>query len=313
MDFCEFVEMVEKGIKSFLPEAFNDASVRVNRIEKNNDTNYTAISVTKKGGNISPAVHLEPFYQKMINENVPADNVIAGIADVFINMEKDSFDCNSITVFENAKARIFPKVVNKKMNEDRLKNLAYTDFADDLAVIYAVDVSNHINGANVNGVASTPVTNALLKEYGITVAELDMIARKNISGKSEFMSYCDVMKEMIDEMRKNGVPEFLIPAMPIAVAPMYILSNKERVNGANALLDTEMTESIAEHLGGDYVIIPSSIHEVIIVPADECLDADSLENMIGDVNNAELQPDEYLSTHAYIYNAKTKSISSMAA
>lgn len=85
--------------------------------------------------------------------------------------------------------------------------------------------------------------------------------------------------------------------------PMYVLSNAEKLNGAASVLDKDTMETISEMLGGDFVVIPSSIHEVIILPMDDNVDKDELEGIIREVNTGQVAPEERLSYHAYQYDS----------
>lgn len=104
----------------------------------------------------------------------------------------------------------------------------------------------------------------------------------------------------------DGVPEE-DPLAEILSAedeiPMYVLSNAEKLNGAASVLDKDTMETISEMLGGDFVVIPSSIHEVIILPMDDNVDKDELEGIIREVNTGQVAPEERLSYHAYQYDS----------
>lgn len=133
---------------------------------------------------------------------------------------------------------------------------------------------------------------------------LHEIAIHNLA-KSEivFKSMKDALMEI---MFPDGVPEE-DPLAEILSAedeiPMYVLSNAEKLNGAASVLDKDTMETISEMLGGDFVVIPSSIHEVIILPMDDNVDKDELEGIIREVNTGQVAPEERLSYHAYQYDS----------
>ena len=85
---------------------------------------------------------------------------------------------------------------------------------------------------------------------------------------------------------------------------MFVLSNKQRVNGSAALLDKEIMQSIVDKFGGEFYILPSSVHECIIVAADADMDTSQLTAMIQEVNAGQVAPDERLSDHPYRYTVK---------
>ncbi|MCR5604754.1 MAG: DUF5688 family protein [Lachnospiraceae bacterium] len=89
---------------------------------------------------------------------------------------------------------------------------------------------------------------------------------------------------------------------------MYVLSNSITLNGAAALLDAKTMEDISQKLGGDFIVLPSSIHEVIVLPADVEMDRRDLEAMVQDVNAGEVAPEDRLSDHVYMYDSKEKEL-----
>ena len=83
---------------------------------------------------------------------------------------------------------------------------------------------------------------------------------------------------------------------------MYILTNIYKVNGASMLLDSDMMQKVMEEVGSDFFILPSSIHEVLIVPADSGMKSSDLETMVREVNDTEVSDTEILSYHVYRYS-----------
>ncbi len=89
--------------------------------------------------------------------------------------------------------------------------------------------------------------------------------------------------------------------MPPADETMFILSNEQKVNGAAALLDKEIMKTVIERIGKELFVLPSSIHECIIVPATADMDVSTLVSMVRDVNQSQVAPDERLSDSVYVY------------
>ncbi len=92
------------------------------------------------------------------------------------------------------------------------------------------------------------------------------------------------------------------------IPSMYVLTNAEKMNGANSILDPKTMEDISEKVGGDFYILPSSLHEVIILPDSPDMDKDVLEQMVRDINAGEVAPEDRLSDHVYMYDSVEKEI-----
>lgn len=81
---------------------------------------------------------------------------------------------------------------------------------------------------------------------------------------------------------------------------MYVLTNEWKLKGASALLYPELIEDIAQEENSDLIVIPSSIHEILIVEASG-MDKDGISLMVQEVNSQQVDEQERLSDHAYFY------------
>ena len=304
MDFDEFKNNVAEQIKDYLPEKYAGAEVNLQEVTKNNDTVLTGIMIRTEDSNISPNIYLEGYFEQY-QDGRDMEDILQNIADVRVQHEmSQDFDVSKITDIDQVKDHIICKLVNAEMNEDYLADKPHT-MKEDLAVVYAVDL-----GKSAGGRMSSPITNSLMKQYGLTTEELNDIALHNLSeSKIEFMTMRDVL---VDMMFPDGIDEgdpraFMLP--PEEENPsMYVLSNAERLNGAAAILDAKTMEDISEKLGGDFIVLPSSIHETIVLPLNENMDRQTLEAMVQDVNAGQVAPEERLSDHVYMYDSQEKEL-----
>jgi len=84
--------------------------------------------------------------------------------------------------------------------------------------------------------------------------------------------------------------------------PMYVVSNTQRIYGAAVILYEGVLEAFAKKIGGDFYILPSSIHETLFIPANTGIEQEELLKMVREVNEKEVSPDEELSDHVYRYH-----------
>ena len=298
MDFEEFKNNVMENIRDFLPERYEGAEISLREVTKNNDQQLTGLVVQMEDSSVAPVIYLDQFYPQY-QEGRGMDDILKAIADArMVNEVVEQFDTNSIIDFEQIKDKIICKLINEETNEEYLSNKPYKQI-EDLAVVYAINL-----GSNDGGRMSTTITNDLMGQYGITAEELHDVALHNLSESViEFKSMRDVMMEMMfpDGLPENDLSAQVFPAE--GLAPMYVLTNAEKLNGAAVVLDSKTMDEIAEKLGGDYVVIPSSLHEVIIIPFTEDLNRQEIEQMIQDVNAGQVAPEDRLSDHAYQYDS----------
>lgn len=304
MDFEEFTQQVAKEVKRFLPEKYDDASVTLQEVTKNNDQQLTGLMIKTEDTNIAPNIYLEGYFEQY-QDGKDFEDIVRDIADVRVRHEMNQdFDVSKITDFDQVKDHIICKLVNAEMNAEYLADKPHTQ-VEDLAVMYAIDL-----GGGEGGKMTAPITNALMEQYGVTTQELHEIALHNLSeSQIEFKTMRDVLIDMMfpDGISENDPRAFMIP--PEEENPsMYVLSNAEKLNGAATLLDAKTMEEISEKLGGDFIVLPSSIHETIVLPVNGDMDRQTLEAMVQDVNAGQVAPEERLSDHVYMYDSQEKEL-----
>ena len=122
------------------------------------------------------------------------------------------------------------------------------------------------------------------------------------------------MSETIIEMkagdiaRDNGMDisearEMASQMIPDVPDTMFVLTNDTKVNGAAAILNDDTRQEIADKVG-DFYVLPSSVHETLIIPKDAGMELRDLEQMVQEVNQTQVAPQERLSNHVYEYDAK---------
>lgn len=305
-EFNEFKNAVVERIREVLPVDFANAEISVGVVNKNNGLELSALTIKRPGTNICPTIHLEQFYQEYMNGD-DFEMVLERIAHV--RMEHDcteDFNLDNITNFENCKNLIIPKIVGIELNESSLVQRPYTQIAD-LAVIYAIQLDS-----SESETATIAVNNQIMSMWDITTEELHNIAINNMSKltPSTIKSLSEVMREMMlpNMLADFGGDEEAAKAMLDNIMPddemIYVLTNKTKISGATALLDETMMHKLVERIGDGFYILPSSIHEALIVNPGNDMPLEQLKDMVQTVNSTEVRPEEVLSDNVYIYTLK---------
>ncbi len=272
----------------------------IRKTQKNNEA-VTQVCVKKPQDNISPAFCLEPFYKDYENGE-ELEDVLRNLAEIITNHQVDdqfSFNENSVTDWELVRAKVVPKLVPIKGNTEYLADKVYTKFAGDLAIIYQIPVIDV--GASIGAVTITEDIFEHMKGCPC-VKVLDEVARANIVRDSVYGTMFQFFTGQLRGDRGYDTEELgaAIEAMRESGEAMNILSNTKMINGAAQILNPDVMKTIADKLGDGFWILPSSIHEVIIVPA-EMGDAATFTQMVKEVNAAEVAPQDVLSDHVYRY------------
>lgn len=189
------------------------------------------------------------------------------------------------------------KVINKERNRSQINPFVHKTFLD-LAVLYRIVV-----GFNGGGELATTLKNDLFEKLDISFWELDDAAARN----TERVGYeIRTLTEIIGEAASDTwTLNNLLPSDK----EQYILTNTKKINGANSLLFNHVFREFANKVEDDLYILPSSIHEVLIVQArGYSSDLLELATMVRDVNNAEVADDEILSYSVYKYSRDTDTL-----
>jgi len=313
MTLEEFAKIVIEKIKDFLPDRYVDSDVRLQDITKNNDTKLKAVTITVPNSNISPTIYLNSMYEQY-QRGKPMEEILNQIAAIQAEHDKDiAVDVSAITDYEKVQGKVAARLVNAENNQELLSQRPHILVGDDLAVTYCIML-----GENDNGSMSVPITNQLMENYGVTVGELHEAATQNMDEltPASFKSMNEVMAEMMlpsliaecggDREQAEQMLEAMMP--PMEDGKMYVLTNEQKTNGAAVILNDKVMDQISEKVGGEFYILPSSVHELLIVPRDAGMEVPELEKMVCEVNATQVSVEERLSDHVYAYDAQSHEI-----
>ena len=293
MNFDEFKAYVVDNIKSYLPSDYENAQVTLNIVTKNSDVELSGINIRKEDSNISPNIYLESFYEKY-SKGEDIEDILTEISEIRVRHEAGiDVDVSVISDYEKAKDLFKCRVVNAESSQQYLSDKPHI-IKEDLAIMYTVDLGSDHTGGRM----SAPITNQLLEGYGVTLKELHKVAMDNTKTDFSFKSMKEVMMEMMGESVADMIPDM--------DPQMFVLTNEDKTFGAVNIFNRKAMDEIATKLGGDFVVLPSSVHEVICLPInkDQPFNQKDLEEMIRDVNATQVAPSDQLSNYPYQYDHK---------
>lgn len=291
MNYEEFICRVQAEVKEKMGEK---AQVERRRITKNNGVELEGITITEEGQRISPMIYLDEYYS-IYERGVTIPQIGEDILRIY-ERSRESLPKTPdfYTDFEKVKARLACKLINYQRNEKQLVRVPYVRCLDLALVFYYALEEEEI------GRGTILIYNSHLTMWGISKEQLYETARRNTPGllPYEFIE----MRELLAESFADGedFEEEL---------PMYVLSNRERHFGAvNMIYDSVLSE-IGRRIGDDFYVLPSSVHECIIVPAGAKATRSELSNMVWDINRTQVLPEEVLSDNVYFYERRNHRLS----
>lgn len=300
MGYHEFLCVMEKNLNRKL-EGGVTASVHVT--VKNNGKIKRGILVEDPQVNISPTIYLEEFYEQFQNGE-SMESISEAVLKFYESVRcSHSWDTKEVEEFEEAKKKIVFKVINRKRNAKLLEEVPHMDWMDLSIVFYVLlDIKK-------DGTATMLVRNEHLKMWNITEQELFPIACGNTVQLLPARIF--TMKEILEGlMSSEGMTsrDVFDETAELPMDVMYVLTNTNRTNGSGCLFLPGVLDQLGKIFQGDYYILPSSVHEVIIVPQNKGFEAEELNEMVKEVNATQVEEEEQLSDHAYYYDWKKKQL-----
>lgn len=294
MSYDAFTKEIELQLKNYMGE---NGTVHLHTVIKNNGKRRVGITFIETEVNISPTIYLEEYYQQFL-QGESMNKILSQMMKLYgeVRAGRD-WESDYIECYNQVEEHIICHLVNKEKNEERLQDIPYISYLD-LAVIFQLVADfNEEEGR----IATMQIKHEHLKWWKITVEELYEKAKKNTERilPYEFSTMYAVISEIMEKKGEKREKED---------DDMYVLTNQLRNHGAATILYKKRLEKIGEYLGESYYVLPSSVHEVIIIPESKSPEAEELDMIITDINDTQVEAEEVLSNRAYYYNISTKEL-----
>lgn len=291
MDFNEFIGNVVDNIPDYLP-AYDIENIHVAKVFKNNGILCTGMAVCMKGESISPNIYLE-YYYNMYKSGVDMIDILTLIKDEYnIARERMTKELYEDITKENLEKSIFMKLVNYEKNQEILKDCPFIPFYD-LAITFRFLVRK-----DEEGIASSLISNREAKSWNVTPEELYDMAKANT--RKLFPPILASLESIIEELMPDTNFE--------EKTDLFVLTNEQKVNGAACMVYQDIIQEFADKCQTDLYILPSSIHEVLLLPISDRMSLEELREMVIDINEYVVDDMDYLSDTVYMYDYKTRSL-----
>ena len=297
----EFAQNVKEELGAVMPEC----EVMINDVVKNNGVTFKGVVIHSKGSSISPQIYLEGYYEEYQNGK-KIDSICTEIIDIYKRNDTDMYDMDMFQLAEYGKIndKICFRLVNAQKNQELLRKVPHRKMLD-LAVIYCIntDVTKELNG-------SIMVTDALMKEWGITEETLYEAAMVNTSSYSKGMVLpmeaviCEILTGRMEGYHMTYENSRFGISLVEEDFQFYVATNTKKLYGAAVMLYKGLLKKMGEYIG-DFYIIPSSVHEILFIRKQGMIKADDLSKMVCEVNMTEVTPQDVLSDNVYLYDAES--------
>lgn len=309
LNYEEFKEKIKEDIKDYMDEKYKDCGVVIRKVNKTNrevdGLNMLDIPGLK---NATPTLYVNDLYEKYEKTGdyeevarMAAETMEYGIKSFNSQIKEECLDTSKL------KDKVFFSLINAEQNRELLNTVPHREF-EDLAIVYRWNI-----GSDSMGTYTNLVNNDLAEKEGLTENDLYNAANKNT--KELFPVLVKNMNEVISEiifgeseLGEEMQEEFNEVMMETPNEhSMYVITNESKLYGAASILYEEPLHELAEKVGSDLYILPSSVHEVIAVSADFS-SPDELAEMVYEINMDQVDINDRLSNQVYCYDKDLRTL-----
>ena len=293
MKYQEFVTYVKEHILDEM-KIEEGAKVVINTIVKNNAVTLDGLCIKRPNEMVTPTIYLNPYYDDYLSGK-PIRYILGDI----VNRYEEGIDAipienTDIATFDTVKNHIIVRLVNYEKNKEQLQDCPHIPFMD-LAITF-----RWVAHQDEQGVASALISKKEQTKWSVSTEELLKIGMHNTI--SLFPSCIKNLQELLEEYYCE---EFQTDS----IMTLYVITNRNGINGATCILYPKLLQNFANQMESDLYILPSSVHEVIVVLAKEVDGGgQQLENLVREVNENVVSATEILSDHVYYYKRESNII-----
>ena len=291
MDMEVFARKICAAVEKELGREFR---AEAREVRKNNGILLHGLLILAKGETVVPTIYLERFLEAY-ESGMPFKEVVNRVLSAYRESSAGRIDMEFFKSFEDVRDRICYRLIGRKGNEELLDGIPYIEFLD-LAICFYYSY----HGEQL-GDGTILIHNSHMEMWETCTAELFGLAKRNT--RRLFPWECKGMGEVLQEMADSGEgADVEEPEGTFCGLAMKILTNSRKTHGAACILYPGVLDGVAQEIGSDFFILPSSIHEVILLPVTGNEDHEKLKEMIREVNSTQVAPEEVLSDTLYRYD-----------
>lgn len=298
MKYETFKNIIRERLEYDIPDP---KTISIEPVLKNNGLALDGLVIMENETNISPTIYLNYYYDSYLS-GTTFHNIYLSILESYRkNRPSQKIDIRFFTELEQVRPRIVYKLIHYEKNRSLLSDIPHLPFLD-LAIVFYCLVNMDANSTN----ASILIHNSHLNYWNLDTKSLFAIAQENTPRllPSELFPMDDLLGQLFSKESLSAADTSVFTGNGKDSYPMFVLTNSSRLYGAACLIYPDLLASFSRKTGTDFYILPSSVHELLLLPAvkENCME--ELSGIVQEVNQSHLLPDEILSDHAYFYSAK---------
>ena len=291
-DYYGFLDEIADKLQAIQNPFSGQIRVNVKDVEKANGMSYRGIEVSDLQTGMGVTVNMDKHYKmylggKSVDEI--ADLVQQQVADAF--EKRPDVDMSRLNDYESHCSNVMMEAVSREKNAEYLQKIPHFDMAD-ISIIYRLNVGRDRS----HDIGVVTVDNQLLNSMGVSQDQFQKdVFEQVLAGEPP------ILKSLTEVIGASFIGDG-----PEPEGGLFLATNRDALYGASVIAIPGFLDQAAEKLGGSFYILPSSIHEVLLLKNDEAVDIQEMERMVQEINEAIVVPEEQLSDRVYHYDAQEK-------
>lgn len=285
----KFLEELKKSVERQVGSGY---CVDICDVSRNNGQVVTGLSIRQEHKELAKVQYLEQYYEEH-KKGIEVDEIASGLVTEYITSPDLEVSVKDLLDYDTVKSKLVVRLVNLARNRNLLREVPYVQVHDLAAVFYI------LCGVDEEGQCSSIVKDEYLKVWGIDLATLMKIALENSQRllPVSFRPINDIMMEMIELPDGKTMEE-----MEGAPSSFYVLSNRRTLYGAAVALYPGVLQKIADLMGHDLMLLPSSTHEFLVVNPSCKIGLEDALDMVSEINRTEVLPEDFLADSVYMFH-----------
>lgn len=297
MVYTAFLDTLTEALQEKLGPSH---TLTIHPVLKNNGVRLDGLCVDSRELQLSPTIYLNPYYDQYC-EGMTLEEITDDILDLFrANPPSGCIAPSEILDFEKMRPRIMMKLIHASSNRDLLADVPHIPYLD-LAIVFYLFLERSDSGQ-----MTAMICNQHCDIWNKSNQDLLRLALANtpVIYPAQLRSMNTVMKEIAMQSMGDRYDEQLLDRLLDSedTPPLYVLTNQSGIFGASCMLYRSVLKNFADYLKSDLIIIPSSIHEVLITPDGDGVSYEILNEMIAEINSSDVPAEDILSDHIYLYS-----------
>lgn len=310
MNYHQFLDEVCSRVKDYFPNEYQNAKVELSHVVKTNDLELEGLIIRREQDTLVPQIYLNGYFE-LYENGVSLNEILTDIAVRYFQSTALSFESlpKDMSDYELIKDRIVVQLINRDMNQNLLKEVFSKSVAHtDLAAVFKIPIHEDENGS-----ATVRVTKELMERWKMDSEVVYQDALNNTI--KEHPAQLTTLQSIIGEMMfPPGMFFSEVNWEAPEVCEMksyepYVLTNPSKQYGAATLLYPEVLQQLSNNAQSNIFILPSSVHELLLMRDNGEVNAAELQAMVMGVNQEAVPMEDWLSNEVYYYDGKEHTLS----